>query len=192
MRCRLLDRTDELRERETCVKISMHKVANDSFVRMLTNLSEILDKGAAFARNGNLDLQNCRLAPDMFTLAQQVQQACYYAQNAMSRLSGRPPVRMDDAGTTLSSVQDQITRTIDFIRAVPDVEFEGSEERDCSIEIPNGLVIEMDGLHFLECCSLPHFYFHVVTACDILRYVGVGIGKKDYIRVADFVHPKAA
>ena len=29
--------------------------------------------------------------------------------------------------------------------------------------------------------ALPHFYFHLVTAYDILRHNGVEIGKRDYI-----------
>ena len=28
--------------------------------------------------------------------------------------------------------------------------------------------------------SLPNFYFHIVTACDILRSRGVPLGKRDY------------
>jgi hypothetical protein len=35
------------------------------------------------------------------------------------------------------------------------------------------MVIEMDGLRFLKAWSLPHFYFHVVTAYDIPRHRGV-------------------
>jgi hypothetical protein len=50
----------------------------------------------------------------------------------------------------------------------------------------------MNGLQLLGCWSLPHFYFHVVTAYDILRHAGVEIGKTDYIDIADFIHPKAA
>jgi hypothetical protein len=32
--------------------------------------------------------------------------------------------------------------------------------------------------------ALPHFYFHFVTAYDILRHKGVEIGKRDYLRHA--------
>jgi hypothetical protein len=173
--------------------ILMHKIAADSFVAMLTSLSEILDKGTAVARDRNLDLANCRLAPDMYTLAQQVQQACHYARNGMCRLAGRPAAGMSEVEATLSGLKAQIAQAVDFVRSVPEAEFEGAEARDCSIEIPNGLVIEMDGVRFLESWTLPHFYFHVVTAYDILRHVGVDIGKKDYLsQVGGFIRPKAA
>ena len=34
---------------------------------------------------------------------------------------------------------------------------------------------------FLLQMSLPNFYFHVVTAYDILRHNGVDLGKRDFI-----------
>ena len=175
------------------MKISMYRIAADSFAPMLKNLSEVLDRGAAYAKDGNIDLVNSRLAPDMYTLAQQVQQACHYARNGMARLAGRPAVPMGEVGTTLSRLKQQIAETIDFLHGVTAAEFEGAEARDCGIEIPNGLMIEMDGMRFLTSWSLPHFYFHVVTAYDILRHPGVVIGKKDYLsQVGSFIRAKAA
>ena len=41
---------------------------------------------------------------------------------------------------------------------------------------------DMTGFQFLRDWALPHFYFHVVTAYDILRDCGVEIGKRDYMR----------
>ena len=41
-------------------------------------------------------------------------------------------------------------------------------------------VIDMNGLQFLRAWALPHFYFHAVTAYDILRTSGVPLGKRDY------------
>jgi len=73
------------------MKISMHTMAVDSFVPGLESLAKLLDKGAAHARDRNIDLVNARLAPDMYTLAQQVQQACHYAKDGTARLTGREP-----------------------------------------------------------------------------------------------------
>ncbi len=39
----------------------------------------------------------------------------------------------------------------------------------------------MKGLPFLQRWVLPNFYFHVVTAYNILRHNGVDIGKMDYL-----------
>ncbi len=53
------------------------------------------------------------------------------------------------------------------------------------------MVIAMNGLQLLRAWSLPHFYFHVVTAYDIPRHNGVEIGKSDYLsQVRGFIRPK--
>jgi hypothetical protein len=103
----------------------------------------------------------------------------------------RAAPRWEAPETTFAGFQAQIARTLDFVRNAPAAAFEGAEERDCSIEIPADLVIEMNGLQLLRAWSLPHFYFHIVTAYDILRHHGVQIGKKDYLsQVGRLIRPK--
>lgn len=173
------------------MKLSMHDMAVGSFVPMLESLSEILDKGARHAGSAKVDLVNARLAPDMYTLAQQVQLACHHARDGTSRLTGKGVAAMEDPETTFSGFKAQIARTLDFVRATIAADFEGAAERDCSIEIPGDRVIEMNGLQLLRSWSLPHFYFHIVTAYDILRHNGVEIGKKDYLsQIGAFIRPK--
>lgn len=173
------------------MKISMHDLAVDTFVPMLTSLSELLDKGDAHAKARQLDLVGARLAPDMYTLAQQIQQACKYAREGISRLAGQPQAATENVGKTFGDLKAQIERTIAFVRGVPAAPFDGADERDCSIDIPGNKVIAMDGVRFLTAWTLPHFYFHVVTAYDILRHNGVAIGKQDYLsQVGSLVRPR--
>ena len=174
------------------MKISMHDMAVNTFAPMLQSLAEVLDKGAEHAGVATLDLVNARLAPDMFTLAQQVQEACHAANDAISRLTGRGAATRETPETSFAGFKTRIARTIESIRATPAAAFDGAEDRDCSIEIPGNLVIAMNGLQLLRSWSLPHFYFHVVTAYDILRHNGVQIGKKDYAsQVGAFIRQTA-
>jgi uncharacterized protein len=39
----------------------------------------------------------------------------------------------------------------------------------------------MNGLEHLKDWALPNFYFHAVTAYDILRHNGVDVGKRDFL-----------
>jgi hypothetical protein len=127
----------------------------------------------------------------MYTLAQQVQQACYYAKDGAARLAGKPPVAMENAEKSFPAFKTQIHKALRFVRDFTEDSFEGADERDCSIETPDGRIIEMDGLRFLRAWALPHFYFHVVTAYDILRHSGVAIGKQDYLsQVGAFIRDK--
>lgn len=172
---------------------AMYTMAVGTFVPMLESLSAILDKGAVHAKSEALDLPGARLAPDMFTLAQQVQQACLYAETGVARLTGRGPCEPSEAAPTMAGLKAQVAATLDRVKSASPADFADSETRDCSIDIANGMVIEMDGVRFLKSWTLPHFYFHVVTAYDILRHCGVDIGKNDYLsQVGDFIRPKAA
>ncbi len=175
------------------MKISMHTMAVESFAPMLESLGEWLRKAAAHAEARGSNLVGARLAPDMYTLAQQVQLACHHARDASARLMGEAPASMENAETTFAGLEAQLERTVEHLRVMPVAAFDGAEERDCSIPLPHGMSIAMDGLRFLRAWALPHFYFHVVTAYDILRHEGVGLGKQDYLsQVGAFIEERTA
>jgi hypothetical protein len=53
--------------------------------------------------------------------------------------------------------------------------------RDKRIDLPAGRFISLPGQLYVEEWLMPNFYFHFVTAYDILRHGGVQIGKADYM-----------
>ena len=176
------------------VKVSIHAIAVETFVPMLRSLSGVLDKGAEHARANKSDphaLVNARLAPDMYTLAQQVQLASDQAKDATARLSGQDAPNFDSNEKTLEELKARIAKTIDYVQSVRAAAFEGAEDRKITIPIPeNNIAFEMNGLQFLRDWALPNFYFHVVTAYDILRHNGVEIGKRDYLsHLAGYIRP---
>jgi uncharacterized protein len=80
---------------------------------------------------------------------------------------------------------------VEYLKGARAAAFEGAEDRDCSIPLPGEMMIAMNGLQFLQAWVLPHLYFHVVTAYDILRHSGVVIGKRDYLsQIGNFVCPR--
>jgi len=166
------------------MKNAMHAMATETFVPMLRTLSSLLDKGAAHAKMKNLDpvtLVQARLAPDMYPLVKQVQIACDQAKNAAARLTGREPPRFEDDEQTLDELKNRIAKTIDYVQSVPAGAFEAAEEREIKFPLIESLTFEANGFQFLRDWALPHFYFHVVTAYDILRHHGVALGKRDYL-----------
>jgi len=177
------------------VKVSIHAIAVETFVPMLRSLSGVLDKGAEHARANKSDpaaLVNARLAPEMYTLAQQVQLACHQAVDATARLSGKDAAQLENKEETLEGLKARIAKTIDYVNSVPASAFEAAEDREITIPIPeNNIAFEMNGLQFLRDWALPHFYFHVVTAYGILRHNGVDIGKRDYLsHVAGYIRQR--
>jgi len=166
------------------VKTSICSFAIETFVPMLRSLSGVLDKGAEHASANKIDssvLVNARLAPDMYTLAQQVQLACRQASDATAHLLGQDAPQFENNEKTLEELKARIAKTIEYITSVRETAFEGAENREIIIPIPENKIAVMNGVQFLRDWALPHFYFHVVTAYGILRHNGVNIGKIDYM-----------
>ena len=167
-----------------------------TFVDALTDLSGVLDKGLAHAHAKKIDpdtLATARLAPDMYTLIQQVQVACDHAKSATARLAGQEPPKMEDNEKTFDALKARIAKTIAYVKSVPESAFAGAEERKITVPLFGDLVLAVNGAQLLKDWTLPHFYFHVVTAYDILRHQGVEIGKREYLaHIGPLIRQKAA
>jgi len=178
------------------VSFTVHSMAMDTFVPMLGTLSTLLDKGAEHMRAKGLapdTLMEARLAPDMYPLAKQVQIACDQVKSAAARLTGQEPPKFEDDEQTLDELKSRIRRTLDYVKSVQASAYQGAENRRMGFPLINDLVLDMDGVQYLRDWALPHFYFHLVTAYDILRHEGVQIGKQDYLAHAGYaIRPKAS
>lgn len=176
--------------------LSMHAMSVEVFVAMLGDLSKVLDKAAEHAKAERIDpatLVAASLAPDMFDLARQVQTACDHAKSGTARLAGREPPVFEDNEKTIDELKTRIARTIDYVSGFDAKALEGSDARHIVIPTPLDFNFEMTGLQLLKDWSLPHFFFHVTTAYDILRHKGVVIGKQDFLgHVAAYIRPKAS
>jgi hypothetical protein len=74
----------------------------------------------------------------------------------------------------------RVRKTVEYIDSVPAASLDGSEDRDIKIPLRDRTV-EFKGLEFLQKWALPNFFFHHVTAYNLLRHNGVDIGKKDFL-----------
>lgn len=163
--------------------ISMYSAGVPRLVRVLGNLSVILDKAQAHVDAGKASertLMDARLAPDMYPLSKQVQIACDKARSVVARLAGLQVPRYDDNEQTLAELQARIARTIAFLRSVPAERIDGTEDADIDLPV-SGQPARYKGLQLLLDHSLPNVYFHVVTAYALLRHNGVPVGKRDYL-----------
>jgi hypothetical protein len=161
----------------------MYAMSVPVFVKTLGNLSSILDKAAAHAQAKKIDpavLLAARLFPDMFALAKQVQVACDFAKGAVARLAGVEPPKDDDSERTFDDLKARIARTIEYVSGFGEAQFEGADEREVVLKIRDR-TLSYRGLPYLAHVALPNFFFHVVTAYDILRHNGVELGKRDFI-----------
>lgn len=175
---------------------SPYSLVMGTFPPMLAALSALLGKAAEHARAKGIEpakLVHAQLAPDMFPLVMQVQIACDHALAAASRLTGREAPKFAMTETTLGELGARIEKTVGFVNSVPEADYAAAAGRAIAIEIAGaGMFFDMTGEEFLRDWALPHFYFHVVTAYDILRHEGVQIGKRDYLsHVGKYIRPTA-
>lgn len=165
------------------MKVTAHSITVPVFVRMLTNLSGILDKAAAFCAQRKVRetvLMEARLFPDMFPLTMQVRIACDFARGGVSRLAGEEPPKYEDTEATLADLKGRIARSIAYVQGFSESQLADCESRRV-VRTIGGREIVFDGYGYIAQFVLPNFFFHVTTAYDILRANGVELGKRDYI-----------
>ncbi len=165
--------------------LSMYQASIPAFVRMLNNLSAILDKAAAHAEAKKIDpsvFVNARLAPDMFPLSRQVQIATDGVKGCAARLAGIEVPSYADTETTFPELKARIAKTIAFLQSVTAAQIDGSEARKVTLKLRNEEMTFLGQPYLLD-FVIPNFYFHLTTAYAILRHNGVEIGKRDFLGV---------
>jgi hypothetical protein len=163
--------------------ISMYQASVPVFARALANLSDVLKKGEAHAKDKGVDPDNLLQQRHNFDKQphnNQIQIACDTAARGAARLAGAEPQSFPDNETTLAQALDRIARTIDYIKSFKADQIDGSEDRKVVMKTRHGDV-DFVGLAYLTEYALPNLFFHCTTAYDILRVAGAQIGKKDYL-----------
>jgi uncharacterized protein len=147
--------------------ITAYALAIETFAPVLTTLSTLLDNCAVHARakGGDLSvLMAARLAPDMFPLSVQVKLACHHAKDAATRLAGATPPKLENEELRFDELKVLIEKTLSYLRGMSPKAFDGAEDRKIEITLQDNEAFQSNGLELLRDWSIPHFYFHVVTA----------------------------
>jgi hypothetical protein len=161
------------------MSISLYRASIPVFIRGFGSLAAILKKGEAHP--GSAAFIEARLAPDMFTLAGQVQRASDTAKLGAARLGGFEAPSFPDTEKTFAELQARVQKTVDFLKDVKPAQIDGNENREIKLKARDR-ELTFNGVDYVFNFALPNFFFHVTTAYDILRGKGVEIGKMDYLR----------
>ncbi len=165
------------------MSLNMYQASIPVFIRMLGNLSAILDKALAHAEAKKIDPSiffNARLTPDMYPLSRQVQIATDMVKGCAARLAGIDVPSYEDNETTFADLQARIAKTVTFLQSVSAEQINGSEERKVTLNL-RGKEVNFIGQPYLLDFALPNLYFHITTTYGILRHNGVDLGKMDYL-----------
>ncbi|WP_213764401.1 DUF1993 domain-containing protein [Caballeronia sp. dw_19] len=165
------------------MSVSIYRATVPVFVRSLDVLVSLLDKAAAHAKEKGLsdtDVTSARLADDMLPFAAQIQRASDTSKASAERLSGVAAPRFDDTETTFAELRERIAKTTAYLKGIDAGTFEGGDTRVVTIK-QKDTELKFSGAEYLFQFGLPNFYFHIVTAYDILRHLGVPVGKLDFL-----------
>ncbi len=165
------------------MSITMYRASVPVFIRALTNLKAVLQKGEAHAEAKKFKpevLLNDRLCADMFPLTRQVQIATDMTKGCAARLAGVEVPKYDDNEASFADLYARLDKTIEFLKGFKAEQIDGSEGRDITLPSPRG-AMEFKGLDYLLGFVVPNVYFHCTTAYAILRHNGVELGKMDFI-----------
>ncbi len=163
--------------------MELYDVSIAPLQRNLNNLLHLLKQGEQFASLNNIDPQvllQSRLAIDMYPLLKQVQLVSDMSKGAGARLAGLEiPVFADDE-TSFEALYARIDRTAAFLSQITPTQLGGADQKQVVLTIRQ-VDLTFTGLDYLEKWVMPNVYFHVTTAYNILRHVGVPLGKTDYL-----------
>jgi hypothetical protein len=153
------------------------------FAFTLKNLDAVLSKAERYAESRGFDVNNiigARLAPDMLPFVAQVRIACDNAKTAAANLSGKPAPKHEDTEKTFEELHGRIAKALAFVDSLSEADFSQVQaDQKVKLAYPPGKGLRAADYVIMR--TLPNFYFHVVTAYDILRHSGVDLGKSDYL-----------
>ena len=148
------------------------------FQSRLTTLEHLLKSAQAHFCNDESFLQK-RIAADMLPFGTQIAFTCNQPRNFALWCDGKPANNLDPNVISLAQAYEHIANTKELLLGVNAEDAKLAEVT--RIDLGQSLYVELSGNAYVNEFLIPNFYFHMVTAYDILRMAGVPIGKRDYM-----------
>jgi len=170
----------------------MYHLIIRQFMRSLKNLDSIMERAEKHADARKFDVNNFlaqRLAPDMLPFTLQIQIACDTAKATAANLAVKDAPKHEDNEKTFGELRARIGKCLAYLETLSAKDFERTKA-DQTVKLPdrpNRPGKSLRAEEYLIARQIPNFYFHVVTAYDILRQGGVEIGKNDYLGSLEFL-----
>jgi hypothetical protein len=166
------------------MSISFHDASVGSYLQVLDSVAGVLEKGASHASETGLDLQEVvmtRLRDDMMPLHFQVVSVAHHSWGAVQGLQkgefGPPSFDLDH---DYPGLQALVSQARDGLASLNEAEVNALAEKSMVFKLGKN-ALPFTNQNFLLSFSLPNFYFHATTTYDILRMLGVPLGKMDFL-----------
>ena len=120
-----------------------------------------------------------RIVADMLPFGTQIAFTCNQPRNFSLWCDDKPASNLDSDVSSLTQAYEHISNTKKLLTEVKVKDAKLSEVK--RIDLGQGLHADLPGSAYVNDFLIPNFYFHMVTAYNILRMAGVPIGKRDYM-----------
>ncbi|MEM8504388.1 MAG: DUF1993 domain-containing protein [Cyanobacteria bacterium P01_D01_bin.1] len=148
------------------------------FQSRLATLEHLLQLAQTHFSGSESFLQE-RIIADMLPFGTQIAFTCNQPRNFALWCDGKPMDNLDPEVQSLVQAYEHVANTQGLLS---DINAEDEKLSEVTrIDLGQGLCIETPGSAYVNDFLMPNFYFHMVTAYDILRMAGVPIGKRDYM-----------
>jgi hypothetical protein len=166
------------------VSISFYDASVGSYLQVLDGVVGVLDTGAKHAAEAGLDLQEIvmtRLREDMMPFHFQVVSVAHHSWGAMQGMqSGTFSPPSFDLDKDYAGLQTMLAEARDGLAGFDKAEAEALAEKSVVFKLGKR-ELPFTNQNFLFSFSLPNFYFHATTTYDILRMLGVPLGKMNFL-----------
>ncbi|MGI9327063.1 MAG: DUF1993 domain-containing protein [Pseudomonadales bacterium] len=166
------------------MSISFYEASVGTYQQILASVAGVLDKGAAYLVENDIDPQDfvlAKLREDMMPLHFQVVSVCHHSLGALNGMrEGRFAPPSFELDKSYAELQGMVTEAIDGVAAISETDAEAFADRSMVFALGKR-EMPFTNQNFLMSFSLPNFYFHATTTYDILRMKGVSLGKMDYL-----------
>ena len=166
------------------MSISFYDASAGTYQQLLGSVAAILDKGAAFAAENEIDLDEIvrtKLRDDMMPFHFQIVSVCHHSWGALQGMrDGRFTPPSFELDKDYQGLQTLVGEARDGVASISEIAAADLADKSMVFAIGDR-EMPFTNQNFLLSFSLPNFYFHATTTYDILRMLGAPLGKMDFM-----------
>jgi hypothetical protein len=168
------------------MSFTLYDAVVPSWQQILGSVMNLLEKAQAHCAENNLPdstLIEARLADDMLPLGFHVRSVVTHSIGAIEGV--RKGVFSPDRTPwpdNFAGLKSQVAQALAEVAQIDPAEVNGFIGRDMRFEAGERRM-DFVAENFLLSFSQPNFYFHATTTYDILRHLGLPIGKRDFMGI---------
>lgn len=163
--------------------LSLHTAFVPSAIQMLDSTRHLVDTGEKWCTdkgNGPAHVLGAKIYDDMFPFTYQVKSVAVHTAGALAGVKrGVFQPDLSPPPDSFDGLRDKLAEAREAVEQTSEQDLEEAIGQDMRFEFRD-FKLEFTAEDFLLSFSQPNFYFHATTAYDILRMLGVPVGKRDF------------